>query len=93
MPLYACTDGVMRCIYVSCPVLKRTLFDALVRPILSYCCEIWVILGGKGAMHKLEQVYIQFLRQLIPLREYLQKCSSCLGRTRQCHIACRTENL
>ena len=50
---------------ISCPVLKRTLFDALVRPVLSYCCEIWVILGGKGALQCLEQVYIQFLRQLL----------------------------
>ena len=51
--------------HISCPVLKCTLFDALVRPILSYCCEIWVILGGKGALQCLEQVYIQFLRQLL----------------------------
>ena len=51
--------------HISCPALKRTLFDALVRPVLSYCCEIWVILGGKGALRDLEQVYIQFLRQLL----------------------------
>lgn len=51
--------------HISCPVLKCTLFDALIRPILSYCCEIWVILGGKGALQSLEQVHIQFLRQLL----------------------------
>ena len=52
-------------LHIVCPALQSTLFDAVIRPVLSYCCEVWVILGGKVAMHKLEQVYTQFLRQLI----------------------------
>ena len=51
---------------VSCPSLKCLLFDALVRPILSYASEIWVCLdGGKVAMQNLERVQTQFLRQLL----------------------------
>ena len=52
-------------LHIVCPALQSTLFDTLIRPILSYCCEIWVILGGKVAMQKLEQVHTQFLRQLL----------------------------
>ena len=52
-------------LHISCPELQCTLFDALVRPVLSYCCEVWVSLGGKVAMQKLEQVYTQFLRQIL----------------------------
>ena len=52
-------------LHISCPALQSTLFDALVLPILSYCSEIWVILGGKVAIQKLEQVYTQFLRQIL----------------------------
>ena len=52
-------------LHITCPKLKCTLFDALVRPVLSYCCEVWVILGGKEAMHSLEQVHCQFLRQIL----------------------------
>ena len=52
-------------LHISCPALQCTLFDALVCPILSYCCEVWVILGAKGILHRLEQVHTQFLRQLL----------------------------
>ena len=53
--------------YTSCPALHCTLSDALIRPILSYCCQVcpWVILNGEIAMLQLEQVYIHFLRQLL----------------------------
>ena len=47
------------------PRLRCQLFDALVRPILSYACEIWVPLGGKSAMQKLEQVHRGFLKSLL----------------------------
>ena len=52
-------------LHITCPKLKCTLFDALVQPRLSYCCKIWVILGGKVAMHSLEHVYSQFLHQIL----------------------------
>ena len=41
------------------------LFDALFRPILTYACEIWVPLGGKNAMQRLEQVHRGSLRSLL----------------------------
>ena len=41
------------------------LFDALVRPILSYCCEIWALLGGKAATDMMEKMHTCFLRQLL----------------------------
>ena len=50
--------------------MQFTLFDALVQPILSLCCEVWpwVILGGKTivvdystAMQKLELGLYTFL--------------------------------
>lgn len=47
------------------PALQCTLFDALVCPVLSYCCEVWVSLGGKVAMQQLEQVHTQILRQIL----------------------------
>ena len=36
--------------YMHNPLLKLKLFDALVRPIMSYACEVWAIVGGKGAV-------------------------------------------
>ena len=50
---------------ITSPSLKCRLFDALVRPILSYASEILVILGGKVALQSLERVHVQFLRQLL----------------------------
>ena len=47
------------------PKTKCMLFDALVRPILNYCCEIWAVLGGKSATDMLEKVHIEFSRQLL----------------------------
>lgn len=51
-------------LHIRDPALQCMLFDALIRPILSYACEIWVALG-LSAMQKLEQVYTRFLRQLL----------------------------
>ena len=47
------------------PELKLKLFDALVRPVLSYACEVWAPLGGKAALETLEQVHKKFLRGLL----------------------------
>ena len=52
-------------LHIVCPALQCTLFDTLVRPVLSYCCEVWVSIGGKVAMQQLERVYTQFLRQIL----------------------------
>ena len=52
--------------HITSPAMQVMLFDALVRPILSYCCEVWMVLGGvKGALSSLEQVQTQFLRQIL----------------------------
>ena len=39
------------------PKTKCMLFDALVRPILNYCCEIWALTGGQAAMDMMERVH------------------------------------
>ena len=54
-----------RQLHITDPRLRCQLFDALVRPILSYACEIWVPLGCKVAMQKLEQVHLGFLKSLL----------------------------
>ena len=41
------------------------LFDALVRRIMSYACEVWAIVGGKGALQDLERVKLRFLKLLL----------------------------
>lgn len=51
--------------HITSHALQIMLFDALVRPILAYCCEVWVILGTKGALQNFEQVQTHFLRQLL----------------------------
>ena len=58
--------GRCRQLHIHKPELKCRLFDSLVRPILSYACELWsVVVGGKTAMQQLEQVHIGFLRRLL----------------------------
>ena len=47
------------------PKTKCMLFDALVRPILNYCCEIWALLGSNAAFDMMEKVHTSFLRQLL----------------------------
>ena len=51
--------------HISQPEQKLKLFDALVRPVLSYACEVWAPIGGKAALEKLEQVHKKFLRGLL----------------------------
>lgn len=47
------------------PILKCKLFDTLVRPILSYCCEVWSVLGCNTALAELERVQVGFLKVLL----------------------------
>ena len=47
------------------PILKCKLFDTLVKPILSYCCEIWSVHGNATALAELERVQIGFLKILL----------------------------
>ena len=54
-----------RFLHIHDPQLRCQLFDALIRPILSYACEVWVPLGGRAAMQKLEQVHRSFLKGLL----------------------------
>ena len=49
------------------PRLKCNLFDALVRPVLSFGCEVWAPLPGKGALRELESVHLSFLRSITGL--------------------------
>ena len=58
--------GRCRQLHIHKPDMKCRLFDCLVRPILSYACELWsVVPKGKVAMKQLEQVHIGFLRRLL----------------------------
>ena len=47
------------------PTLRCKLFDALVRPVLSYSCELWALAGGEVAMKQLEKVHLTFLKKLL----------------------------
>ena len=64
--------GVLgRCheLHIYQPSLKLKLFDALVRPIMTYACETWAILGGKAAMRDIERVELRFLKMLLGVPE------------------------
>ena len=41
------------------------LFDALVKPILCYGCEIWAIVGNRTDLDKLERIQQGFLKRLL----------------------------
>ena len=47
------------------PVLKRKLFDMLVEPILSHCCEVWSVLGTKTALESMGRIQLGFLKILL----------------------------
>ena len=51
--------------HIQQPELKLKLFDALVRPVLSYACEVWAPIASRSALETLEQVQKQFLRKLL----------------------------
>ena len=41
------------------------LFDALVRPVMSYSCKVWTPVASSAALMDMERVYIGFLRRLL----------------------------
>ena len=47
------------------PILKRKLFDTLVKPFLCYCCEVWSVLGSKTALEGVERDQVRFLKALL----------------------------
>ena len=47
------------------PGIKCKLFDALVKPILCYGCEIWAIVGNRTDLDKLERIQQGFLKRLL----------------------------
>ena len=52
-------------LHIHDPALKLKLFDTLVKPILSYCCEVWSIWGSKSSLDNLERIELSFLKQLL----------------------------
>lgn len=52
-------------LHIHDPVLKCKLFDTLVKPILSYCCEVWSSMACKTALDSLERLEIGFLKVLL----------------------------
>jgi hypothetical protein len=64
-----------------CQVLQLTdaaiqckLFDALVKPILSYACEIWAVDFGKQN-NSLERIQLHFLRSFLHVRSSTASCA------------------
>lgn len=50
---------------ISDPILKCKLFDTLVKPILSYCCEIWSALASKQHREDMLRIERGFLKALL----------------------------
>ena len=47
--------------------LQCSLFDTLVKPILSYGCEIWAVEANHTGQKQLEALHIEFLRSILGL--------------------------
>ena len=45
--------------------LKLKLFGALVRPVMSYSCEVWAPLASNPALKDIERVHVGVLRRLL----------------------------
>ena len=62
--------------------LKLKLFDALVRPMMSYSCEVWAPLASNAALMDMERVHVGFLRRLlgVPQSSPVQMIYTELGR-------------
>ena len=52
------------------PIVKCKLFDALVKPILCYGCELWSIGGNKSALAELKHTEIGFLKWLLGVQTH-----------------------
>ena len=53
---------------IGSPLLHTQLFDALVRPVLSHCCEVWSPQLLSGMDHAGEALHRGFLRRLLGVR-------------------------
>ena len=62
--------------------LKLKLFEALVRPVMSYSCEVWAPLASNAALMDTERVHVGFLRRLlgVPQSSPVQMIYAELGR-------------
>ena len=62
--------------------LELKLFDALVRPVMSYSCEVWAPLASNAALMDMERVHVGFLRRLlgVPQSSPVQMIYTELGR-------------
>jgi hypothetical protein len=47
------------------PKVMCQLFNSLVRPLLSYACEVWTCCIGVKGFQQVEQVHIMFLRGIL----------------------------
>ena len=45
--------------------LRCRLYDAVVRPVLSYGCEVWAPLCAKAPLRALERIHLGFLRRVL----------------------------
>ena len=45
--------------------LRCKLYDAVVKPVLSYGCEVWVPLVSDTSLEELERVHLSFLRRIL----------------------------
>ena len=62
--------------------LRLKLFDALVRPVMSYGCEVWAPLASTAALMDMERVHVSFLRRMlgVPQSSPIQMIYAELGR-------------
>ena len=49
--------------------LKLKLFDALVRPVMSYSCKVWAPSASNAALMDMERVHVGFLRRLLGISQ------------------------
>ena len=57
-------------LHITDPRLQCSLFDTLVRPILSYGCEIWAVEADHKELNQLEGLHIDFLRSILGLPKH-----------------------
>ena len=57
-------------LHIHDPALRLKLFDTLVKPILTYCCEVWSVLGPKAALDDMERIELGFLKTLLGVQAH-----------------------